>query len=279
MPNSYQEIDITALVPDPSQPRKTFPAEAIERLAASIKKRGVLDPLRVICDAARESYLVATGESRLRAAKVAGLTHVPCIVVDALDEADLLADRLTENLLRLDLTPMEEAAGIAKLKRLKGCSGKALAELYGFSTAQISRAEALLSLPDDIQARVNEGRIGESAAVELSRLPDEQTQRELANAIAEKRLTRDQVTREVQARVGKRKTRPQVFRLACLPAADIAVTVSSDKPLAWESLLDALAQLCRRGKELQRKGDEVAALARSCERRATAGQLPTGATP
>ncbi len=116
-------IALAELMPDPSQPRKTFPDDEIQRLAASIAARGVLQPLRVIWDEQRQVWLILTGESRYRAAKLAGLETVPCIpVAGELSEADRLADRLTENNVRHDLEPMEEARGLAQLKALKGCN-------------------------------------------------------------------------------------------------------------------------------------------------------------
>ena len=93
----------------------------------SIAARGVLQPLRVMRDEQRQVWLILTGESRYRAAKLAGLETVPCIpVAGELSEADRLADRLTENNVRHDLEPMEEARALARLKALKGCTSKAL---------------------------------------------------------------------------------------------------------------------------------------------------------
>ena len=120
-------IALAELMPDPSQPRKTFVDEEIQRLSVSIAARGVQQPLRVIRDEQRQCWVILTGESRYRAAKLAGLTTVPCLpVAGELSEADRLADRLTENNVRHDLEPMEEARALAELKALKGCNSKAL---------------------------------------------------------------------------------------------------------------------------------------------------------
>src|SRR5947209_1378861 len=102
------EIAVEELMPDPSQPRKTFLDDEISRLAASVAARGILQPLRVIRDEPRHCWLILTGESRFRAAKLAGLKTVPCLVVQGeLSEVEKLADRLTENGVRHDLQPME----------------------------------------------------------------------------------------------------------------------------------------------------------------------------
>ena len=209
-------IALAELIPDPSQPRKTFPDEEIQRLAASIAARGVLQPLRVIRDEQRQVWVILTGESRYRAAKLAGLQAVPCIpVAGELSEVEKLADRLTENDVRHDLQPMEAARALARLKALKGCTAKVLVEEYGFSGAAISKAEALLSLPPDIQELVGSGpgQIAPATGYEISRLPDEQSQRVLAHDVIAKHLPRDTVAEAVRGRIGKRNVTPKAGRL------------------------------------------------------------------
>jgi ParB family chromosome partitioning protein len=252
-------------MPDPSQPRKTFLDEEIRRLAVSIAAKGVQQPLRVIRDQQRQVWVILTGESRYRAAKLAGLTHVPCMPVEVeLSEADKLADRLTENGLRHDLPAIEESRGLARLKALKGCNSKTLCEEYGFSGAAISKAEALLSLPPDIQELVGSGpgQIAPATAYEISRLPDEQSQRELAQAVVTRHLPRDAVAEAVRGRIGKRNVAPKSGRLSCKLDGGISVTVTSGEPLTWDDLLTALDHLKKQAKKLCDDGKEVSALAR-----------------
>jgi ParB family chromosome partitioning protein len=258
-------IALAELMPDPSQPRKTFLDDEINRLAASIAARGVLQPLRVIRDEQRGVWVILTGESRYRAAKLAGLTSVPCLpVAGGLAEVDRLADQLTENDVRHDLQPMEAARALARLKALKGCNSKTLVEEYGFSGAAISKAEALLSLPADLQELVGSGpgQIAPASAYELSRLPDEESQRELAHAVVAKHMPRDAVAEAVRGRVGKRNVAPKAGRLSCKLDGGISVTVSSGEPLTWEDLLTALDHLKKQAKKLCDDGKEVSALAR-----------------
>ena len=239
------------LMPDPSQPRKTFVDEEIQRLAASIAARGVLQPLRVIRDEQRQVWVILTGESRYRAAKLAGLQSVPCLpVAGELSEVEKLADRLTENDVRHDLPAMEAARALARLKALKGCNSKALVEEYGFSGAAISKAEALLTLPEDLQALVGSGpgQIAPASAYEISRLPTEEGQRSLAQEVMAKRLPRQAVVEAVQEEVGKRNTTSTADRITC-KVDGISVTVSSGKPLKWESLLAALDRFKRQAKK------------------------------
>jgi ParB family chromosome partitioning protein len=219
----------------------------------------------VIRDEQRQVWVILTGESRYRAAKLAGLPSVPCLPVSGeLSEIDKLADRLTENGVRHDLQAMEEARALARLKALKGCNSKALVEEYGFSGASITKAEALLSLPADIQDLIGSGsgQIAPASAYEISRLPDEQSMRELAQAVIAKHMPRDAVAETVRGRVGKRNIAPKAGRLSCKLDGGISVTVSSGEPLTWEDLLTALDHLKKQAKKLCDDGKEVSALAR-----------------
>jgi ParB family chromosome partitioning protein len=258
-------LALTDLIPDPSQPRKTFLDEEINRLAASIAARGVLQPLRVMRDEQRQVWVILTGESRYRAAKLAGLQSVPCLpVAGQLSEAEKLADRLTENDVRHDLQPMEAARALARLKALKGCNSKTLVEEYGFSGAAISKAEALLSLPPDIQELIGSGpgQIAPATGYELSRLPDEESQRQLAQAVIAKHLPRDAVAEAVRGRIGKRHMAGKAGRLSCKLGGGITVTVSSGEPLTFDALLTALDYLRRQAKKLGDEGKGVDALSR-----------------
>ena len=255
-------VGIDQLMADPTQPRKTFDANAIERLAASIRARGVLQPLRVLWDAERGMWLVITGESRLRAARLAGLTHLPCIPVEGQpDEGDLLADRIVENSLRNDLRPLEFARALAKLKALKRATSQQLGQELGISGASITRAESLLTLPDDIQVLVDTGSLSESAAYELSRMPDETGMRELARSVVAGRLNRQAVAEAVQRTVGKKHVAPKASRLSCRMEGGLSVTVSAGGPLTWEALLECFDRLRKEGRKLCDAGKEPAALA------------------
>jgi ParB family chromosome partitioning protein len=266
MPEQLLELTIDQLMPDPNQPRKTFLQDEIERLAASMIARGVLTPLRVMQDAERQLYLIATGESRFRAAKLAGLKHLPCIVIDGKpDEADLLADRIIENHCRRDLRPLELARALAKLKALKKCTSQALAAELGISGAAITRAESLLSLPEAIQDLVDSGQVPESAAYEISRLPDEPAQHELAQSVAAGRMKRDAVAEAVRNRIGRKQTVPKASRLACKLDGGISITVSAGQPLTWDELLSALDHIRKQARKLCDGGKEVTALAKSLQ--------------
>lgn len=259
-------IPLNELLVDPSQPRKTFLADEIARLAASIRARGVLQPLRVSRDESRQRWVILTGEGRYRAAQLAGLETVPCLPVEGeLSEIDRLADQLIENSVRHDVPPMEEALGLSRLKTLEGCTSKALAEKYGFSPSAITRAEALVSLPPKIRDMVGDGpgQVPPSAAYEISRLDDPDAQLKLAHAVAGRQITRDQVAEAVRSRVGKRNVRPKASRLACKLDDGVSLTVSSGGPLTWDELFAALDRVRKEAKKLYDGGKDVAALSRS----------------
>jgi ParB family chromosome partitioning protein len=253
MTTGLLSVGIDELMPDPTQPRKTFPKEEIDRLAASIAARGVLQPLRVLRDEQRQAWQILTGETRWRAARQAGLTHVPCLVVEGeLSEIDKLADRLTENGVRHDLEPMQEAAAMAKLKALKGCNSKTLVDEYGFTHSSITRMESLLRLPPEIRAMVGTGpgMVPSSAAYEISRLDDPQLQMVLARAAADKQINRDAVADAVRDVVGGRHVRPKDSRLACRLDAGVSLTVSAGRPLTRGDLQAAIDRLRQEMKQL-----------------------------
>jgi ParB family chromosome partitioning protein len=250
-------------MPDPGQPRKSFVKESIERLAASMAARGVLTPLRVRWDAERQAYIIVTGESRWRAAGIAGLDNLPCLVVEGeISEADILADQLTENAVRSDLRPLEFARGMVKLKALRGVDAKTLACELGISSSSLTRAEALLSLPLDIQALVDDGSVPESTAYEISRLPDETAMRELAQAVANKRVSRDSVAEIVRERIGKRQAKPKGTKLSG-KVDELSFSLSSGQPLTWDSVNGFITRLSKAAEKLHKSGKEVSELAKS----------------
>jgi ParB family chromosome partitioning protein len=250
MPQAIVQIAIDSLMPDPAQPRKAFLKEEIERLAASIHSRGILQPLRVQRDEERQCWRIVIGECRWRAARLAGLTTVPCLEIDGdVDEVEVLADQVIENTIRNSLRPLELARSLAKLKALKSCNSQALAKEFGLSGAAITRAEALLSLPTDVQELVDDGRVPESAAYEISRLPDAEAKRGLAMLVAGKKLNRDQLQDAVRDAVGKRNV-SKGGRLACKLDGGVFVTVV--RPGQSLTRADVTAAIERLRKEMKR---------------------------
>jgi ParB family chromosome partitioning protein len=134
----FLEIDPARMWANPDQPRREFDPAALEALAESIREHGVLEPLLVRLDAERGVVLVA-GERRWRAARMAGLTRVPCTVTDG--DPAILA--LVENLHRQDLSPLEEAEALARLQRERGLSLEQLAKVAGKAKSTVSEILSL----------------------------------------------------------------------------------------------------------------------------------------
>lgn len=174
------------LYPNPVQPRKQFDESSLEELSLSIKSYGILNPLTVRCRGGR--YELVAGERRLRAAKLAGLQEVPCILLDVnLEDASLIA--LVENLQRRDLDFIEEAAGISQLIRMFGLSQEEAARRLGKSQSAVANKLRLLKLPRDVLEALRANGLTERHGRALLRLPDANAQREALIYIVENGLT------------------------------------------------------------------------------------------
>lgn len=262
MSETLLSIPLDELMVDPNQPRRVWVQSELDRLAASIAARGVLQPLRVTWDSQRKCWRIVTGESRWRASRLAGLTTVPCLPVEGLTETDSLADQIVENHCRHDLRPLDLARAMARLKKLKGCTSQTLATELGISGASVTRAEALLTLPDDIQAMVDQGRLAESAAYEISRLKEEDTMRAMAGMVVANKMNRDQVIEAIRRTVGKKAVAPKAGRVTGkLEGVSFSFAYSTGE-LTPETLLKAIDQIRLKLKELQKSEcRDVAALA------------------
>ncbi|MEG1720645.1 MAG: ParB/RepB/Spo0J family partition protein [Pseudoflavonifractor sp.] len=178
-------LPLTALLPNPSQPRKFFSPEGLEELAASIREHGVLQPLSV--RRTETGYELISGERRLRAAKLAELTQVPCIVV-AVDREGSSLLALVENLQRRDLDFVEEAVALAQLIRTYGLSQEEAARKIGKSQSAVANKLRLLRLPPEVLSTLREGGCTERHARALLRLEDEAAQGLAATYIVENGL-------------------------------------------------------------------------------------------
>jgi ParB family chromosome partitioning protein len=265
LPHSQQVLMLAVdeVFPDPYQPRQMFDKDSLDRIVASIAARGILQPIRVRWDDQRGCWVIISGEFRWRGTKLAGLTHLPCLPVDGeLSESDLLADQIIENTVRNSLKPTELARAVAKLKALKGCNSQALAKELGISGGAITKAEALLSLPEEIQAMVDDGRLAESVGYEISRLPTAESQREVAQEVAATRLPRDAVSELVRGRVGKRNVAPKASRITCKLDGGISFTLSAGQPLTWDDFNFAMDRVRKEAKKLYEGGKAVTDLSR-----------------
>ena len=174
------------IAPNPVQPRKLFDEEGLEELSRSIKSYGILNPLTVRCRGGK--YELVAGERRLRAAKLAGLQEVPCILLDVnMEDAGLIA--LIENLQRRDLDFIEEALGLSRLIRMFGLSQEEAARRIGKSQSAVANKLRLLRLPRDVLERARAEGLTERHARALLRLEGPDVQRRALDFIIDQRMT------------------------------------------------------------------------------------------
>lgn len=174
------------IVPNPVQPRKLFDDEGLEELSRSIRDYGILNPLSVRLRGSR--YELVAGERRLRAARLAGLREVPCILLDVnMEDASLIA--LVENLQRRDLDFIEEANGINQLIRMFGMSQEEAARRIGKSQSAVANKLRLLRLPPDVLEALRQNGLTERHGRALLRLPDGERQRAALLYIIDNGLT------------------------------------------------------------------------------------------
>lgn len=166
------EIDISLISRNPAQPRRDFDEGALEELAGSLKRKGVLQAILVRPDPKRSGgYQIVAGERRWRAAKRAGLTSIPAVIRD-LDELELLEIGIIENVQRADLNAIEEAEAYGALMKRFGRTQDALADSVGKSRAHIANTLRLLNLPESVRTDVREGRLSAGHARALLSAPD-----------------------------------------------------------------------------------------------------------
>lgn len=170
------------IAPNPLQPRQIFDGDGLAALAESIRRYGVISPLSV--RRRQGGYELVAGERRLRAAKLAGLAEVPCVVLDV-DSADSGVLALVENLQRQDLDYIEQAQGIARLIRLFGLSQEECARRLGMSQSAAANKLRLLKLPQDVLDGLRAAGLTERHARALLRLPEDDERREALKYIAE----------------------------------------------------------------------------------------------
>lgn len=175
------EVPIASIVPNPKQPRQAFDEDALEELKTSIREIGVLQPI-VVRELSADKYELVMGERRWRAAQSVGRSTIPAIVRDTRDDA-MLRDALLENIHRVDLNPLEEAAAYQQLLEEFGVTHEELGRRIGRSRPQISNTIRLLNLPAPVQRRVAAGVLSAGHARALLGLDDSDLQETLAHRV------------------------------------------------------------------------------------------------
>ncbi|MDO4242793.1 MAG: ParB/RepB/Spo0J family partition protein [Actinomyces sp.] len=191
---TFAELPVDLITPNPQQPRQVFDEEDITELAASIREVGLLQPIvvrRADLDddgGGEPHYELIMGERRLRAAKEAGMETIPAVVRSTADE-DLLRDALLENLHRVQLNPLEEAAAYQQLLEDFNCTHAELSQKIARSRSQISNTLRLMKLPPLVQRRLAAGVLSAGHARSLLGLPDAAAMERLAQRIVAEGLS------------------------------------------------------------------------------------------
>jgi len=172
-----QKVAVTALSPNPDQPRTAFDQQALAQLAESIKQYGILQPL-IVTPAGAGSYTLVAGERRWRAAQLAGETKVP-VIVRTTKELERLEIALVENVQRVDLSLLEQALSIERLHQQFSMTYETIAKRLGKASSTVNNIVRLLQLPEDARNALDGGLIFEGharAILSLKAMPGKQSQ-------------------------------------------------------------------------------------------------------
>ncbi len=200
LPDKTQEIiniDITRIIPGDQQPRKVFKDTALQELAASIKERGVLQPI-IVSRTGDGTFRLIAGERRWRASSLAGLSKIPAMVKDVAS-ADSLEIALIENIQREDLNPVETAEAFHHLMKDFSLTQEELSAKVGKDRATVANYLRLLKLPDEVKKFIDDGSLSMGHARAILSLEGKANQLEAARRIIHKGLS----VRETEALVKK----------------------------------------------------------------------------
>jgi ParB family transcriptional regulator, chromosome partitioning protein len=182
---SQRRVPIEHLKPNPRNPRRTFADDELEELAASVRERGIIQPIVVRQVRAGEGFEIIAGERRWRAAQRAGLHDVPVVVLDVGD-GEALELAIIENVQRADLNPLDEASGYHQLITEYKHSQDAVAKIVGKSRSHVANTLRLLRLPQQVKDLLVDGKLSAGHARALMDLPDAEA---LAQEAVEKNLS------------------------------------------------------------------------------------------
>lgn len=199
-------LPVRSIRPNPVQPRQVFDPEGLQELSDSILQHGILQPLSVRRKG--NFYELVAGERRLRAAKLAGLEEVPCLLVN-MDEGQSAVAALVENLQRRDLDYIEEARGLSRLMQMGNLSQEQAAARVGKSQSAVANKLRLLRHSPQVLEALREGNLTERHARALLKLPTEEQKLQTIGEILRRNLTVAQTERYVQELMSRETARSQ----------------------------------------------------------------------
>ncbi len=238
-------IPLQFIEANPDQPRTQL--GNIEELAASVREKGVLEPILVRA-VGPNRYQIISGERRFRAATMVGLDEVPAIELDV-DDKEQLEIALIENIQRKDLTPFEEAEGLYILQEKFGYTHERISQVIGKSRSTVTETLLINEIPDRIRAMCREAGISnKSVLVQVARAGSESAMEEIVRAFAAGELSREELRKQTAKAEPKKAGRPKnyVFQLKdkSLP---FSLNLSFKKPnVDRTEVIDAVRELLRR---------------------------------
>ena len=204
--NGLKKLPLHKIEPNPDQPRRDFDPEELEELAESIRTHGVIQPLTVR-EMPNGYYQIIAGERRWRAARMANLSDVPAVIIEA-DDKKAMELALIENLQRQDLNPLEEALGYQTLMNEYGLTQEEAAGRVGKSRPAVANALRLLGLCPEVQERVRKGELSAGHARALVTLGARQ-QQAAAETVVKDALSVRQTELLVKKLTAEKKEKPQ----------------------------------------------------------------------
>jgi ParB family chromosome partitioning protein len=238
-------MEIANIVADAQQIRQDFGSEeSLGSLVASIKQKGLLQPIRIRWDGALGKHVVVVGGRRLKAAQLAELDKVPVICVTTqLSPVEVLEEMIFENQHRLDLSDIDVANSYRRYLDLTGCQSKDLAELLHVAPSTVSKALSLLDLDPAVQQQIAAGELSAKAGQAIAKIRNPVVQQKVATQVVEEDLPAEEVAKKVRQRQGpaapkqsKKPPRPVTFRIE----RGVAVHVVTRRPISGQEVLSAL---------------------------------------
>jgi ParB family chromosome partitioning protein len=237
-------LPIQSIRPNPDQPRQHFDDKSLEDLTASVREKGVLQPVLARKDPKGDGYILIAGERRWRAATAVGLTEIPALIRN---ESDALEVALIENLQRENLNAVEEAEALFKLKKARHFTDEALAKIIGKSRSAVTESLTLMSLPENIKAECRTSDIGsKSQLLQVLRAGSAEEVQATWGALKNGQV---RTVRDLRKRANGAKGRPKNYRFHHHPKGrsfQVLVTFAKTRATRAEvsdALKDALKNL------------------------------------